>query len=282
MAEFDPYGVTQAYTHQTVLTLGSEILTKTLDHEEHERLRAIEDAIERTRIMGENSKIIALEKLAKKDAAILAESLKDLDARCKLHEEGAVDRKEKEWMAKMAEGVKFEKDYSDRRLVENIMRVEEKCEKVKVSAVAEARQEEQIAAAHLLKALEQKMSGEHALAIEQLRAEHQTELAKLTSTMLVEKDREICKAVTESEACALERLTKVKIDHDAEVSRYKAAVSAEQARTEEVRLELEKEVHARVIAQDKLQDVKEEFKYFINTLPGHENSSYCSDYMVNR
>ena len=49
------------------------------------------------------------------------------------------------------------------------LRVEEKCEKVKVSAVAEARQEEQIAAAHLLKALEEKMSGEHALAIEQLR-----------------------------------------------------------------------------------------------------------------
>ena len=45
-------------------------------------------------------------------------------------------------------------------------------------------------------------------------------------------------------------------DTHRQVSRYKAAVSAEQARTEEVRLELEKEVHARVIAQDKLQDVK--------------------------
>lgn len=63
---------------KTSSALGSEILTKTLDHEEHERLRAIEDAIERTRLMGENSKILALEKLARKDAAIMAENLKDL------------------------------------------------------------------------------------------------------------------------------------------------------------------------------------------------------------
>lgn len=33
-----------------------------------------------------------------------------------------MERKEKEWEAKMAEGVKFERDYSDRRLVENILR----------------------------------------------------------------------------------------------------------------------------------------------------------------
>ena len=48
--------------------LGAEILTKTIDHEEHERIRAIEEAIERTRVAGVEAKEVALEKLARKCA----------------------------------------------------------------------------------------------------------------------------------------------------------------------------------------------------------------------
>ena len=48
-------------------------------------------------------------------------------------------------------------------------RVEEKCEKVKVAAVVDAREEEQAVAAQNLKELEEKLTAEHALAIEQLR-----------------------------------------------------------------------------------------------------------------
>lgn len=51
--------------------LGAEILTKTIDHEEHERQRAIEDAIENTRLAGEEAKIIALEKLSRKCSKVL-------------------------------------------------------------------------------------------------------------------------------------------------------------------------------------------------------------------
>lgn len=79
---------------------------------------------------------------------------------------------------------------------------------------------------------------------------------ELESKLKVQQELEVSKAVTETEQAALDRLTKVKIDHDNEISKYKAAVAKEQGETESVRLLLEQETHARVIADDKLKDVK--------------------------
>ena len=41
-----------------------------------------------------------------------------------------------------------------------------------------------------------------------------------------------------------------------QISKYKAAVATEQEHTEEVKLQLEQETHNRVLAEDKLKDVK--------------------------
>lgn len=282
MAEFDPYGVTQAYTHQSVITLGAEILTKTLDHEEHERQRALEDAIERTRVAGEEAKAISLEKLARKCAKSQLLAVKDLQARCDLTREQALEQNTAEWKNQLEAGVTFEKEYSDRRLKENLARVAEQAEVEQKTAVEAARKEEQDSALKILEDLKTKLESEKETAIEKLKEEHRSELAVLEGKLRVEKDREISSAIAQTEKEALERLTKVKIDHDKEVSKYKSAVSEEQERTEEVRLKLEQETHSRVIAEDRLKDVKEEFKYFINSLPGHENSCYNAEYMVSR
>ena len=102
--------------------LGAEILTKTIDHEEHERQRAIEEAIERTRLAGEEAKVVALEKLSRKCAKVQKQALEDLQGRCDLALEEAVERNTGEWQKSLDTAVKFEKDYSDRRLEENLAR----------------------------------------------------------------------------------------------------------------------------------------------------------------
>lgn len=282
MAEFDPYGVTQAYTHQSVLTLGSEILTKTLDHEEHERQRAIEDAIERTRIAGENAKAIALEKLARKAAKQLKQGLEDLQARCDLTQEESLEKNSKQWADKLEAAVLFEKDYSDRRLAETLEKVKKSSVKLREGAVAAARIEERDVAKLQLEELRKDKEKEREEAITKLKEEHRNELAELESRLNLERDRAVSQAITEAESSALERITKIKIDHDDEISRYKKAVSEEQITTENVRLELEKETHARVLAEDRLMDVKEEFKYFINSLPGHAHGCYNAEYMISK
>jgi len=281
-AEFDPYGVTQAYTHHSVLTLGAEILTKTIDHEEHERQRAIEDAIERTRLAGEEAKAIALDKLSRKCAKAQKKALEDLQGRCDLAMEEAVDENTAEWKDNLETAVKFEKDYSDRRLAENLARVAECAAADQEKAVAEARVEEKEIAKQQLADLRKVKEKEQEDAITKLKEEHRSALAELESKLGVEKDREVSAAISATEQQALDRLTKVKIDHDNEISKYKATVVKEQEHTEEVKLKLEQETHNRVLAEDRLKDVKEEFRYFINSLPGHENSSYNAEYMIAR
>lgn len=281
-AEFDPYGVTQAYTHHSVITLGAEILTKTIDHEEHERIRAIEEAIERTRVAGVEAKEVALEKLARKCAKAQKQALEDLQGRCDLVLEEAVEKNTGEWAKKLDTAVKFEKDYSDRRLAENLARVAKGAAEDLEKAVVVARVEEKEVAKQQLEDLRVVKEKEREDAIVKLKGEQQTALAELESRLKVEKDREVSAAIARTEQDALDRLTKVKIDHDNEISKYKAAVATEQEHTEEVKLQLEQETHNRVLAEDKLKDVKEEFRYFINSLPGHENSCYNAEYMIAR
>ncbi|KAL5258673.1 hypothetical protein ACHWQZ_G009214 [Mnemiopsis leidyi] len=281
-AEFDPYGVTQAYTHHSVLTLGAEILTKTIDHEEHERQRAIEEAVERTRIAGEEAKAIALDKLSRKCAKAQRQALEDLQGRCDLAQEEAVKRNTEEWQQNLDTAVKFEKDYSDRRLEENLARVAKSAAADQEQAVAEARVEEKEIAKQQWEDLRQLKEQEQEEAIAKLKDEHRSAMAELESRLKVEKDREVSAAIAKTEQEALDRLTKVKIDHDNEISKYKAAIAKEQEHTDEVKLKLEQETHSKVLAEDRLKDVKEEFKYFINSLPGHENSSYNAEYMIAR
>ena len=102
--------------------MGAEILTKTLDHEEHERTRAIEDAIESTRVAGVEDKMAALDKLSRKCARVQQQAVEDLQGRCDLAQEQELERNSAEWKEKLETAVKFEKEYSDRRLDENLIR----------------------------------------------------------------------------------------------------------------------------------------------------------------
>eukprot|EP00116_Pleurobrachia_bachei_P002737 sb/3462999/ len=277
MAEFDPYGVTQTYTHNSILNLGAEILTKTLDHEEHERQRAIEEAVEDMRLSGERAKAIALEKLSKKCARIQEQCLEDLQGRCDLAQQQALQANSESWQGRLDTAVKFEKDYGERRLEETLAKVNKAADSERETAVVVARKEEKETAKGQLADLKEKMTGEREAEVERLNQEKREALAELEGKLRVEMEKRVVEAIAKTEAEAMERLTAVKIDHDNEISRYKVAVQSEKEETERVRLKLEAEAHARVAAEDRLKDVKEEFKYFINSLPGHENSCYNAE-----
>lgn len=65
---------------------------------------------------------MALEKLSRKCARAQEQALVDLQGRCDLAKEEALERNSEEWKKKMESSVTFEKDYSDRRLDENLTR----------------------------------------------------------------------------------------------------------------------------------------------------------------
>ena len=197
--------------------MGAEILTKTLDHEEHERQRAIEEAVEAMRVSGERSKALALEKLSKKCARQQEQALEDLQGRCELAQQEALQANSDDWQNKMDTAVKFEKDYSDRRLEETLNKVNRAADDEKEKAVATARAEEQETAKGQLADLEKKMLEEKETEVTKLNQEHREALAELEGRLRVEMEKRVTEAISKTEAEAMERLTKVKIDHDSEV-----------------------------------------------------------------